>query len=65
MFPNLIPFYSYAGLIDAMVVDEGDPEPGPEEPQSFALPTLMEGAEGRERVARAVLQLGAELGGGA
>ena len=55
----------YAGLLDAMVVDEGDPEPGPEEPQSFALPTLMEGAEGRERVARAVLQLGAELGGGA
>ncbi len=53
----------YAGVIDAMVVDEGDPEPGPEEPRSFALPTLMEGAEGRERVARAVLQLGADIGG--
>jgi LPPG:FO 2-phospho-L-lactate transferase len=45
----------YAGLIDAMVVDEGDPEPPPSELPSHAAPLLMEGAVGRARVARIVL----------
>jgi LPPG:FO 2-phospho-L-lactate transferase len=45
----------YAGLIDAMVVDEGDPDPPPSEIPTLAAPTLMEGASGRARVARTVL----------
>ena len=45
----------YAGLIDGMVVDDGDPEPPPADLPSLAAPTLMEGAGGRARVARLVL----------
>jgi LPPG:FO 2-phospho-L-lactate transferase len=45
----------YAGLIDAMVVDEDDPEPPPGEIPVRLAPTLMEGAAGRVRVARTVL----------
>jgi LPPG:FO 2-phospho-L-lactate transferase len=45
----------YAGLIDAMVVDEGDPDPPPAGIATHAAPTLMEGASGRARVARTVL----------
>jgi len=52
----------YAGLIDAMVVDEGDPDPPPAEIPTLAAPTLMEGAAGRVRVARTVLDYAATLG---
>lgn len=52
----------YAGLIDAMVVDEGDPDPPPAEIPTLAAPTLMEGAAGRARVARVVLDYAATLG---
>jgi LPPG:FO 2-phospho-L-lactate transferase len=45
----------YAGLIEAMVVDEGDPDPPPADIATLAAPTLMEGASGRARVARLVL----------
>lgn len=45
----------YAGLIDAMVVDEGDPDPPPSEIPTLAVSTLMEGAGGRARLARIVL----------
>jgi LPPG:FO 2-phospho-L-lactate transferase len=45
----------YAGLIDAMVVDEGDPDPPPSEIPTLAVATLMEGAAGRARLARIVL----------
>ncbi len=45
----------YAGLIDGMVVDEGDPDPPPVEVATLAAATLMEGASGRARVARIVL----------
>jgi LPPG:FO 2-phospho-L-lactate transferase len=51
----------YAGMIDAMVVDEGDPDPPPAEIQTLAMPTLMEGAAGRARVARTVLDYAASL----
>jgi LPPG:FO 2-phospho-L-lactate transferase len=51
----------YAGLIDGMVVDEGDPEPPPVEVATLAAPTLMEGASGRARVARIVLDYAATL----
>ena len=52
----------YTGLIDAMVVDEGDPDPPPTEIPTLAAPTLMEGAAGRLRVARTVLDFAATLG---
>jgi LPPG:FO 2-phospho-L-lactate transferase len=51
----------YAGLIDGMVVDSGDPDPPPEEVRTLAVPTLMEGAEGRERLAAEVLDFAEEL----
>jgi LPPG:FO 2-phospho-L-lactate transferase len=50
----------YAGLIGAMVVDEGDPDAPPEEIPTLAAPTLMEGAAGRARLARIVLDYAAE-----
>jgi LPPG:FO 2-phospho-L-lactate transferase len=52
----------YGGLIDAMVVDEGDPEPPPAEIPTLAASTLMEGAAGRARLARIVLDYAATLG---
>jgi LPPG:FO 2-phospho-L-lactate transferase len=51
----------YAGLIDAMVVDEGDPDPPPEGVETLAAPTLMEGAAGRARLARIVLDYAERL----
>ncbi|MGE5282206.1 MAG: 2-phospho-L-lactate transferase [Chloroflexota bacterium] len=51
----------YAGLIDAMVVDEGDPDPPPAEIPTLAAPTLMEGAAGRARLARIVLDYAISL----
>jgi LPPG:FO 2-phospho-L-lactate transferase len=51
----------YAGLIDAMVVDEGDPDPSPEEIPTLVAPTLMDGAAARVRVARIVLDYAADL----
>jgi LPPG:FO 2-phospho-L-lactate transferase len=51
----------YAGLIDAMVVDEGDPDPPPADIPTLAAPTLMDGAAGRVRLARTVLDYGATL----
>jgi LPPG:FO 2-phospho-L-lactate transferase len=54
----------YAGLLDAMVVDEGDPDPPPQDVPSLAAPTLMEGAAGRARVARVVLDYAAEITAG-
>ena len=53
----------YAGLIDAMVVDEGDPDPPPSEIPTLATATLMEGAAGRARLARIVLDYAASLVG--
>jgi LPPG:FO 2-phospho-L-lactate transferase len=51
----------YAGLIDAMVVDDGDPDPPPADLPTLAVPTLMEGAGGRVRLARIVLDYAATL----
>jgi LPPG:FO 2-phospho-L-lactate transferase len=52
----------YTGLIDAMVVDEGDPDPPPAEIPTLTARTLMEGAAGRARLARIVLDYAATLG---
>jgi LPPG:FO 2-phospho-L-lactate transferase len=54
----------YAGLIDGMVVDEGDPDPPPTEVATLAAATLMEGASGRARVARIVLDYATSLATG-
>jgi LPPG:FO 2-phospho-L-lactate transferase len=51
----------YAGLVDAMVVDEGDPDSPPTELPTLVAPTLMEGAAGRVRLARTVLDYAATL----
>jgi LPPG:FO 2-phospho-L-lactate transferase len=51
----------YAGLIDAMVTDDGDPDPPPAEIPTLAAQTLMEGAAGRARLARIVLDYAATL----
>ncbi len=52
----------YAGLIEAMVVDDGDPDPSPADIPTLSTPILMEGAAGRARVARVVLDYAATLG---
>ncbi|HEV7614823.1 MAG TPA: 2-phospho-L-lactate transferase [Solirubrobacterales bacterium] len=51
----------YASLIDGMVVDEGDPDPPPAEVPTLSAATLMEGASGRARVARIVLDYAESL----
>jgi LPPG:FO 2-phospho-L-lactate transferase len=46
----------YEGVVDAMVVDADDPDPGPDRVQVFSCPTLMKGAEGRRELAERVLE---------
>jgi len=53
----------YQGLIDGMVVDEGDPDPPPDSIETLATATLMEGAPGRARLARIALDFAASLVG--
>lgn len=52
----------YGELLDGLVVDAADPEPPPPEPRTLIADTLMENAERRREVARAVLAFCAELG---
>jgi LPPG:FO 2-phospho-L-lactate transferase len=54
----------YAGLIDGMVVDEGDPDPPPAEIPTLPAQTLMEGASGRARLGRIVLDYADTLAAG-
>jgi LPPG:FO 2-phospho-L-lactate transferase len=51
----------YEPLLDAIVVDERDPDQAPGDLETLAAPILMEGAEGRVRVARAVLEFARRL----
>jgi LPPG:FO 2-phospho-L-lactate transferase len=51
----------YAGLLDAMVVDSGDPEPGPDRIPVLSRPTLMTDRETRRQLAEATLELAAGL----
>ena len=46
----------YEGLIDAMVVDAGDQDPGPDGIRVLSCPTLMDGAKGRRELAERVLE---------
>jgi len=52
----------YVGVIEAMVVDEDDPDPGPGGLRLLACPTLMDGADGRRRLAERVLDFARTLG---
>jgi LPPG:FO 2-phospho-L-lactate transferase len=52
----------YAGIVDAMVVDDADPDPPPTEVPTLVAPSLMDGAAGRARLARIVLDYAAGLG---
>jgi len=54
----------YEGLIDGMVVDEGDPDPPPETIPTLATATLMDGAPGRARLARIAIDFAAGLAAG-
>ena len=45
----------YEGLLDGIVVDEGDPDPPPEGLEALVCPTLMEGPEGRRALAERML----------
>jgi LPPG:FO 2-phospho-L-lactate transferase len=51
----------YAGLIDGIVVDSGDPAGPPADVPAMVTTTLMEGAEGRARLGRTVLDFAEEL----
>jgi LPPG:FO 2-phospho-L-lactate transferase len=51
----------YEGLLDAMVVDEGDPDPAPQGLATLECPTLMEGADGRRALAERVLEFAETL----
>jgi len=52
----------YGDMIDAMVIDAEDPEPGPEGLQVLACPALMEGTAGRRGLAERVLEFARMLG---
>jgi LPPG:FO 2-phospho-L-lactate transferase len=51
----------YEGVIDAMVLDSADPDPGPDGIPTLACPTLMEGPEGRRELAARVLEFARTL----
>jgi LPPG:FO 2-phospho-L-lactate transferase len=51
----------YEPLLDAMVVDQGDPDPAPTGIEVLACPTLMEGAGGRRALAERVLDFARAL----
>jgi LPPG:FO 2-phospho-L-lactate transferase len=53
----------YQGLLDAIVCDEGDPDPPPEQVEALVCPTLMEDAAGRRALARRVLELAGSRAG--
>jgi LPPG:FO 2-phospho-L-lactate transferase len=51
----------YEGLLDGMMVDADDPDPGPEGLRIMSCPTLMEGADGRREVAERTLEFATAL----
>ena len=52
---------TYAGLIDAIVVDAADPDPPPASLTAIAVDTLMDGAQRRREVASEVLRFCEQL----
>ena len=53
----------YGDLLDGIVVDTSDPDPAPDHPASLAIPTPMDDAGARRRVAERTLEFAALLGG--
>jgi LPPG:FO 2-phospho-L-lactate transferase len=53
----------YAGLLDGIVVDEGDPDPPPEGLEALVCPTLMDGEKGRTALADRILDWADSLTG--
>ena len=51
----------YGELLDGIVVDDSDPTPPPDRPPSLAIPTLMDDADARRRVAERTLEFAASL----
>ncbi|HYU59716.1 MAG TPA: 2-phospho-L-lactate transferase [Solirubrobacterales bacterium] len=51
----------YSGVIGGLVMDSGDPEPGPKDIPVVARTTLMSDADARRHLARAVLDFGLSL----
>jgi LPPG:FO 2-phospho-L-lactate transferase len=51
----------YEGLIEAMICDEGDPDPPPAGIETLSCPTLMEGREGRQRLAERTLEFASRV----
>ena len=51
----------YQGLLDGIVVDQGDPEPPPEGIKALVCPTLMDGEAGRVGLADRLLDWAEEL----
>src|SRR4029079_9544705 len=51
----------YEGLIDGMLYDSEEPDPPPTGVRLSACPTLMEGAEGRFRLAARTLEFASSL----
>jgi LPPG:FO 2-phospho-L-lactate transferase len=51
----------YKGLIEAMVCDEADPNSPPEGIETLSCPTLMEGRDGRRRLAERTLEFSRNL----
>jgi LPPG:FO 2-phospho-L-lactate transferase len=51
----------YEGLIDAMICDSDDPDPPPDGIRVITAPTLMDGAEGRFRLAARTLDFASKL----
>jgi LPPG:FO 2-phospho-L-lactate transferase len=52
---------AYAGLLDGFVVDAGDPYPPPAGIESIAIPTLMDEASRRRKVAQRTLEFARSL----
>jgi LPPG:FO 2-phospho-L-lactate transferase len=52
---------TYGELLDGIVVDASDPGPLPDRPASIAIPTLMDDAAARRRVAERTLEFAASL----
>ena len=53
----------YAGLLAGLVVDDGDPEPPPDDLPTLACPTMMSDAATRVALAKRVLEFGRSLQG--
>jgi LPPG:FO 2-phospho-L-lactate transferase len=52
----------YSGLLDGLVMDSDDPQPGPRDIPVLACPTMMRDADDRRRLAQEVLNFARGLG---